>query len=230
MADEKRDWIDIIAKLLIPVVIAIGGILYSAHQAKVESERLALERDIGYVKMLASTNENEKKLGMGIIGIFSRQHKFSPELVAVLTVFAGGPEDDLTKAANRILTNAGIQQQAGGAKTANAAADSAVTVYIQIAKEEQRADALVLQDTLRKDGFTTPGIELATGEVATVHTYIRFFAASGALKASRVKDVMSKLGYTSSVQDFSAYTPSPLSSIEVWIGKSQGNLPTTPGN
>ncbi len=238
MADEKkRDWIDIldiIAKLLIPVAIALGGALYSAHQGKVDRERLAaerqdentrrnLERDTGYVRMLVSGNEHEKNLGIGIIDVLSRKNKFSPDLLAALNIIAGGAENDtLTQAAKRVLAK---QQQVDSAKTSN----SAIDVYIQISKHEQGTDAEALQNALRKEGFASPEIELVAREVAPVNTYIRFFAAPGALQASRVKDVMSKLGYKSAVQDFSAYAPSPLSYIEIWIGKNQDKLPKSSG-
>jgi hypothetical protein len=209
--------------------------LYSAHQSKVDARRLTaerenennrrnLERDTGYVKMLVSKDPDEKALGIDIIRVLSRQNKFSPDLLAVLTIMAGDDKNGiLAETAGQIVAN---QQQVNRAKAPNAALD----VYVQISKPEQRSDAEALQDALRKDGFATPGIELVTGQVATVHTYIRYFAAPGALQASRVKDVMSKLGYTSpAVQDFSAYSPSPLSNIEVWIGKTQGRLPNSGG-
>ena len=225
---NKRDWFDIlnlVSTLLIPVVIAVGGTMYAARQADLDATRLGkerdFERDLGYIKMLASGNENEKKLGMGIIEVSSRNHTFSPDLTAILDHFAGGDKDDpLTQAANRILHN----QQTNAVNTSNVPVNSAVPVYIQIAREEQRADAMALQAALRNEGFATPGIELVTSEVATVHTYVRFFSASGALQASRVNSVMKTLGYASAVQDFSAYSQSPLSSIEIWVGKSQGLL------
>lgn len=238
MADEKKrdlfDIFDLVSKLLIPVAIALAGILYSAHQAKVDNERIKaesqiedqrrnLERDTGYVKMLLSKDANEKAFGIDIIRVLSRQNNFSPELLAVLTVMAGDDKNaDLAEAAQQIIQN---QTQVNTAKAPSAA----TAVYIQISKPEQKADAEALQNALRKEGFAAPGIEFVTGEVATVHTYVRFFAAPGALQASRVKDVMTKLGYSApGVQDFSAYTSSPLSSIEVWIGKSQGKLSQSP--
>jgi hypothetical protein len=239
MPDEKkRDWVDIldiISKLLIPVVIAFGGILYSHHQTNADKQRIDaerenedkrrnLERDTGYVKMLLSKDADEKALGVDIIRVMSRQNKFSPDLLAVLTIMAGDDKNGiLAQAAGAILAN---QQQVNSAPAPNASPD----VYIQISNSEQKSDAEALQEALRKDGFGAPRIELVTGEVATVHTYVRFFSAPGALQANRVKDAMSKLGYASpTVQDFSAFTQSPLSSVEVWIGKSQGKLPNRGG-
>ena len=102
---------------------------------------------------------------------------------------------------------------------------SSVKVYIQISREDQRPDALKLREALREANFVPAEIELVTGDVATVHTYVRFFSALGALQASRVKDVMNKFGYQAGIQDFSAYAQSPLASIEIWIGKNQGPLP-----
>ena len=106
-----------------------------------------------------------------------------------------------------------------------ASESSSVKVYIQISREDQRPDALKLSEALREANFVPAEIELVTGDVATVHTYVRFFSAPGALQASRVKDVMNKFGYQAGIQDFSAYTQSPLASNEIWIGKNQGPLP-----
>src|SRR5262249_28266322 len=95
---------------------------------------------------------------------------------------------------------------------------------------EQRDDAKALQDALNKAGFVVPGIELVTGNVATLHTYVRFFSASDEPRAHQVRDVMSHLRYASpDVQNFSNFTSSSLSPIEIWIGKNQGKLPQSPG-
>jgi hypothetical protein len=239
MADEKkRDWIDIvdvISKLLIPVVIALGGILYSAYQSNVderrriyekgrEEDRQNLQRDTDYVKMLLSKDSGEKTLGIDIITVMSRRNRFSPALVAVLTIMAADDQNKLlAEAARRILVN---QQEVSNVK----ASDSKTTVYIQISEPGQKDDAKVLQDALRNGNFTAPGIELVTGKIAAAQNYVRFFAASDREQANRVKDMMSTLGYTPPiVQDFSARTKSSLSPIEVWIGKTQGSLPKSPG-
>jgi hypothetical protein len=98
-------------------------------------------------------------------------------------------------------------------------------VYIQIASEDQRADAEKLQSKLALDNFRAVGIQFVKPPVATVHTYVRFFAASGAVYAARITDEMNTLKYKSvGVQDFSAYTDKPLPSLEIWIGSSQGKL------
>ena len=62
--DIRRGWLDIAERLLIPVVIFAGGILYTAHKdwtdgqraeanRKADVARQELQRDTGYVKLLA---------------------------------------------------------------------------------------------------------------------------------------------------------------------------------
>lgn len=107
-------------------------------------------------------------------------------------------------------------------------AGSGPSVYIQIAAEAQRPDAETLRNRLLDDNFRVEGIELVKPTSATVHTYVRFFSASGAAQASRIADDMGTLNYKAvGIQDFSAYangTQQSQNSLEIWIGKSQGAL------
>lgn len=236
--NEERllKWLDLVLKLLIPVVLAVFTYYQTQisssqleHQRHADDERRDFERDAGYVKMLASSNPDEKKLGLEIIRVLAGESRFSKDLIPVLTVYAGGsPTDPLTQLAGSILVKAGVRDQKIGAEIETARSGAPTQVFIQIAKEEQRDDARLLQTQLTKSGFTTPGIQLVAKPLSTTHNYIRFFSAPGAHQAASIQSVMEKLGYQLSppagIQDFSAYTQTPLSSLEIWIGSSQGNL------
>ena len=228
---QDRDWLDYVGTLLLPAVLAIGGIVYTAHKDTLDSRReqaeraqdearLALDRDSGYVKLLASTNDKERDLGIKIIAALSREHKFSADLVPVVAAVAGGrPSDPATQTAAGILkANPDKVSAAQLAPEAGARAQ----VYIQIAKEEQRAEAQTLAVTLRGEGFATPGIELVS--TPTANTYVRFFARNTVRAADQVDATMRKLGFASAVQDFTASSTTPLPQIEVWIGSRQAPL------
>lgn len=78
MADtNKRDWIDVAAKLLIPIVLAVGGYLFTAHKDKIDAEQQQLERDSGYIKLLVSDNDKERDLGLRIISVLQKEGRFS---------------------------------------------------------------------------------------------------------------------------------------------------------
>ena len=226
-----RDWMDYVSTLLLPAVLAIGGIAYTAHkdiqdtrreraERQEDEARLALDRDSGYVKLLASTNDKERDLGLKIIDALSKEHKFSVDLVPVVAAVAGGrPSDPATQTAARILK--ANPDKVSAAQLAPEPA-SRTQVYIQIAKEEQRAEAQALAAELRQEGFATPGIELVS--TPTTNTYVRFFARNNAHVADQVNTVIRKHGLASVVQDFTATSTTALSQIEVWIGSRQAPL------
>lgn len=143
MTEERfLKWSDALSKLLIPVVIAVGGFMYSGHQSKIEQKRIQtdkqaeqdrrdLERDTGYIKMLASSSETEKKLGLDIIRVLSAQHKFSKDLIPVLTVYAAGSSTNpLTQDASQILAQAKTQSKQVSEQIVIAAAGAPIQVYV----------------------------------------------------------------------------------------------------
>ena len=134
-----RDWIDISAKLLIPVVIAGGGTWFTWHKDATDKRQRQWERDSGYIRMLASTNEQEKNLGLKIIEVLQSEGQFSPELVPVVKAVAAErrPSDPSTQTAVRILSK--LQDSNPASPQADGAAQSAAprAVYIQIGHEEQ---------------------------------------------------------------------------------------------
>ncbi len=85
----------------------------------------------------------------------------------------------------------------------------------------------MLKAKLAQANFRVEDIELVKLPIATRHTYIRFFEATGAVQAARIADIMNEMKYEAvGIQDFSAYTE-PKSSLEIWIGSTQGKLKRT---
>jgi len=238
---KGRDWVDVldlITKIAIPLVVFLVGIGYSMHQdtladlRKKTDEALADKRRLNdgqfeYLKLLVSKAPEDEQLGMDMLDRSVRRYELSAELVAALTVYSSGAKGQaLADKANRILDKAGIGNSSDTKESpaTSAAASSAVKVYIQIANEQQKPDAERLRDALNKEGFAVNPIETVTSDVATVNNYVRFFAATGAAPASKAKQIMTSLGYETGIQDFSAYSEKPLSSLEIWIGKKQQPL------
>ena len=222
MAEKTgRDWIDISAKLLIPVVIAGGGTWFTWHKDASDQKQRQWERDSGYIKLLASTNEQERNLGLKIIEVLQSEGQFSPELVPVVKAVATErrPSDPSTQAAVRILSKlpngdaASVQQEPAAQSVAPR------PVYIQIGHEEQHDRAVLLQIALRKMGYTTPALE----EVAhpTFHTFVRDFSKDTKADAEKIQEAMTKLGYAPEVQDFSTSGQPGSDGLEIWLGDKE---------
>jgi hypothetical protein len=78
--------------------------VYTRVQWKSDEERLHLDRDIGYLKLLASEKETEQQLGLVFVAQRKRDGDFSNDLHAMLTELAAGPPDlKTTQAAKQIL-------------------------------------------------------------------------------------------------------------------------------
>lgn len=58
------DWLELTSRLLLPVVLACVGLYipYKTHQAETaeSKKRIEFERETGFVRMLASSNEDEQ--------------------------------------------------------------------------------------------------------------------------------------------------------------------------
>ena len=230
---KNRNWFDITSTLLLPVILACAALWvpYKTHESDVfrqqnESKenkaRIEFERETGFVKMMASQNEDERQLAVALISITPPKER-DQQVNAVLTSLCSRKTDSNLKGLACDLTPTG--QVAQRQPEPSQISGSGPTVYIQIAKEDQRADAERLQARLAQNDFRAVSIQFVQPPVATVHTYVRFFAASSALQAAKIADVMSALNYNAvGVQDFSSYTDKPLPSLEIWIGRSQEKI------
>jgi hypothetical protein len=211
-----RDWIDISAKLLIPVVIAGGGTWFTWHKDRSDQRQRQWERDSGYIKLLASTNEQERSLGLRIIEVLQNEGQFSPELGPVVKAVASEhrPSDPSSQTAVRILSNAGLGQASAGTQ-----ATAPRPVYIQIGHEEQHDRAVLLEIALRKMGYTTPALEQVAHP--TFHTFIRYFSKDTKADAERIQEQMTHLGFAPEIQDYSNSGQLGSDGLEIWFGDKE---------
>jgi hypothetical protein len=225
--DRHRDWVDTTSRLLIPVVIFIAGFVFSYQKDKNDRANQQFERESGILRLVASSNEKEKDLGLRIVEVLQKQGKFSPDLLPVVQVISQGrPGDTSTQAAQGILATAAKQDSAIGKQLASTPVTRSPTVYIQIAREDQRAEAGDLRANLEAAGFVVPGIELISR--GTFNTYVRYFSANDKALAEKIFGLMKNMGFDAKEQALSATSNGnvPPGQIEVWIGDKQGPLTT----
>ncbi len=216
--DKHRDWVDSVSKLLIPVVIFGVGLYFTHQKDKSDSANQQFDRETGILKLAASSNEAERALGLKIIDIQAKQGKFSEEMRPwVEAISQGRPSDASTQAAQSILATAAKQ-------IAPTTKNQTLTVYLQIAKEEQRVEAGHLREKLQRAGFAVPGIELVSR--GTINTYVRYFSADDKAQADKILGLMKEMGFDVNEQDFTASNQGKLPSgqLEVWIGDKQRPL------
>lgn len=227
MADnKKRDWVDTVAKLLIPVVIFGASFLFSYQKDKSDRANQQFERESGILKLAASSNEKERALGLKIIEIQVKEGRFSQEMFPVVQVLSQGrPSDPSTQIAQTILASATTQDAELRTHIQPTPENHAGTVYLQIARDDQRGQAGSLRERLLKQGFTVPGIELVAG--GTSNTYIRYFSTDDKQLADKILELMKSMGFNVTTQDFTASNQGkiPAGQIEIWIGEKQGSLP-----
>jgi hypothetical protein len=227
MPDSKsRDWVDVIAKLLIPVVLALGGYIFTERQAADQRARQQLERDSGYIKLLVSDNDRERDLGLKIIDALQKNGDFSPMLVPVVQAVAQGrPSDPATRNAQNILAKVQAAQPTVGPAPPSSP-EQRSRVYIQIAREDQRDDAQKLEQALNSGGYSAPGVELV--QTPTRNTYIRYFSPSKKDQAEKVQQIMQQLGIAAAIQNFSNAQSASSPDLEVWLGASETGHITAP--
>lgn len=223
--DKKRDWVDTTAKLLIPVVICGATALISLQKYKSDLANQQFERESGMLKLAASASQSERDLGLKMIRIQVDAGKWSKEMLPVVQAISEGkPSDSSTQAAQTILASAAKQDKELSKQIQPVSATQTATVYLQISRGDQRAQAESLREKLVESGRRVPGIELVT--VGTSNNYVRYFSGTDVELANQILALMTDMGYTVKTQDFSAINQGkiPAGQIEVWIGEKQGPL------
>lgn len=221
MAEEKkRDWVDAIAKLLIPVVIFALGQQYACHKDASDQEQRQFDRDAALLKSLASKDETERVLTLQFVNYLHQTRQFPDELwVVVQTTGTGNRSDPSTQTAQLIVQNAAAQDTALTKQLQQTAQGIPTRVYIQIQNEAQRASAEHLRTSLHNAGFVAPVIELRAKE-SPGRAEVRYFSPSDKSQADQVTQIVHELGLTPEQKDFSGryHGTVPLRQIEMWFG------------
>jgi hypothetical protein len=220
---RDRDWIDISAKLMLPLVLAIIGAIYTVGKDTQAEKQRQWERDSGLMRMLASSNSDERQLGLKIIDVLQNEHEFSDDLKPLVEAIKrdSRPSDPSKKLAETILKKDG-----GSTSPFSSSNKDKREVYIQIGHEDQRQRASDLQATLRQAGFSVPDIDLVPH--ATFETFIRYFDPNGQLEAHKIDAIMKGQGFKPKIQDFTKTDSAGQTALEVWFGDREPANPIAP--
>jgi len=227
MAETRdRDWVDLASKLALPMVLAVFGAFYTWHKDRADDAQKRWDRDSGYVRLLVSSNTQERNLGFLIIADLQKRGQFSADLSPVVTSVAAQllPSDPNRSTAVQILSTASGASPAKVSASIDAVA--AREVYIQIGKEEQMPRALELRDALQKAGFESPEVEVVAHP--TFRTYVRYFVSANRDQAARVSGLLKDLKFNPAIQDFTKTGDSGSKALEVWVGVNEPAAATEP--
>lgn len=210
---EPRDWwskIEIITKIIssiaavfLPIALLIVGNQLTEQQKKVEISRQQAENSANrlpkLIEQLSSSNPTEKKLSIQVAVYLSNQGQLPKELVPALVAVANTDNSDVVRSVARSsLINLAEQQPLLAPEIK---AELSTLVYIQIANENQREKAKVIQSSLIKSGFSAPGIENvgdnigAKPEIPKI-TEIRYFRDEDKAQVDKIKNILESNGIT----------------------------------
>jgi hypothetical protein len=168
MAPQGRDWVDTVSKLLIPVAIFAFGLMFSIQKDRSDRAAQQFERDTSYVKLLTSHNEKERVFAIRMIKALQDKGEFPSQLLpAVQALCDGLPSDPVTQEACGIAqTEKPVVEAAKKPeeKPVSAPVPSPTpgggTIFIQIAREDQRGLAGDLRGKLQAESFAVQTIQL----------------------------------------------------------------------
>lgn len=221
---KDRDWVDLASKLALPVVIAAFGAIYTWHKDAADEAQKRWDRDSSYVRLMVSSDAQERNLGFLIVTDLQKRGQFSADLTPVVTAVAAQlrPSDPSHDTAVKILSNLPGSSAAQASESINAVAPKRL-VYLQVGSREQLARASELRDALQKQGFQSPEIEVVMHP--TFKTYVRYFVPETKDQADAINTLMHQLGYASTVQDFSHSGDAGSNALEVWVGVNEATAP-----
>ena len=237
MAPQGRDWVDTVSKLLIPVAIFAFGLMFSIQKDRSDRAAQQFERDTSYVKLLTSQNEKERVFAIRMIKALQDKGEFPSQLLpAVQALCDGLPSDPVTEEACGIAqTEKPVVEAAKKPeeKPVSAPVPSPTpgggTIFIQIAREDQRGLAGDLRGKLQAESFAVQTIQLVPH--GTTNTYIRYFSTADLNEATTVLGVLKEMGINGSIQDFTKTSNGkiPAGQLEVWIGDKVAGSPSSTG-
>jgi len=232
---QGRDWVDTVSKLLIPIAIFGFGLMFSMQKDRSDRAAQQFERDTSYVKLLTSQNEKERVFAIRMIKSLEDRGQFPSQLLpAVQALCDGLPSDPVTQEAcgiaqieKPVVAAAKPVEEKPGPVAVTSVAPSGGTVFIQIAKDDQRGLAGDLRGKLQAQSFAVQTIQLVPH--GTTNSYIRYFSTEDENEATRVLGVMKEMGINASIQDFTKVGNGkiPLGQLEVWIGDKVSGTPSS---
>lgn len=194
------DKIDIIAKIMTPVVLFTFGTLYNMHQTKITEAQKASDRVAALVKSLSSQNVEERKTALALLNYEKSKHPGAvPDdlltniLPALVQLAKTEKNADVAEAAEKLAT-AVVANVEPGLETAvqRQVAESTGRIFMHILDEAQRSDVRRIAGQFENKGYYVPVSEKVSA-VPSV-TEVRFFHREDAQEAADLVTLLQNLG------------------------------------
>lgn len=194
------DKIDILAKIMTPVVLFTFGTLYNMHQTKINEAQKASDRVASLVKSLSSPNIEERKTALALLNYEKSKHPGAvpddllTNILPALVQLAKTEKDaDVAKTAEKLAKDV-VSNVEPGLVTAvqNQVADDPGRIFMHILDEGQRSDARRIAGQLEDKGYHVPVSEKVAAVPAV--TEVRFFHREVAQEAEEMVNLLRTLG------------------------------------
>lgn len=194
------DKIDILAKIMTPVVLFTFGTLYNMHQTKINEAQKASDRVASLVKSLSSPNIEERKTALALLNYEKSKHPGAvpddllTNILPALVQLAKSEKDaDVAKTAEKLAKDV-VANVEPGLVTAvqNQVADDPGRIFMHILDEGQRSDARRIAGQLEDKGYHVPVSEKVTAVPAL--TEVRFFHSEEVKEATDLAATLQGLG------------------------------------
>lgn len=200
---EPRDlWakLDIIGKILTPVVIFALGTMYNWHQQKVNEAQKTAERVANLVKSLHSDKSQEKLAALALLRLERQKHPEDvPEELLVSTIptlvdlAVNDRNPEVSQQAQEAIAEVTQKVESSVAASLEKTAKTlSARVYFHILREEQRAAAREIKLKLEAKGWNVPGIEKV--KAVPQRTELRYFRANEEQEAHAITDSLKSCG------------------------------------
>jgi hypothetical protein len=227
MSDVTRDrWdkLEIVAKVLWPVVLAVVSGVYTYRQAQQEIVDKTAGRVAGYLTTLTTGNVAEQRVAVALLTWEAQRHPGAvpddilltllPSLVAIAR---SSRDSGLAGAASHLATALAPRSDT---VISHLATQPTTRVFLQIRSEEQRELAASVAALLTSRGFVAPGIErLAEGPA---RTEVRFFRQIERPIADSLASILALRGIKKPrvvyVPGYEASTQVRAGTMEIWFG------------
>ena len=187
------DKVDILAKIMTPVVLFALGTLYNLHQNKITESQKVADRVTSLVTSLSSDKVDERKAALALLKYerSKNPNQVPDELLAIalpalVQIAKTDPNPEVAQSAQilakDVVGNTGVDLDADVKSQVD---KEEARIYMHIRNESQRNSAKVILDKLDKKGFATPGIELVNFGPAN-QSEVRFFRRSEEAEANEI--------------------------------------------
>lgn len=231
------DKIDILAKIMTPVVLFTFGTLYNMHQTKINEAQKASDRVMSLVKNLSSPNIEERKTALALLNYEKSKHPGAvPDdlltniLPALVQLAKTEKNSEVAQSAEKLAKDVVANVEPGLVAAVNQqVAETPGRIFMHILDEGQRSDARRIAGRFEDKGYYVPLSEKVNAVPAI--TEVRFFHHEEAQEAEEMVSLLRTLGVAEvKVSDHSGSKNASRvrkRTFEIWFSSKSLRLPLT---